>query len=403
MTHVHFAGEQQGPISLEVSLPNFSKDLEQTLHNALAEASGRRHEYATLEHLLLALIDDPSASRVMEACGVNIDELKDIVRHYLDNELWALVPGALKEGADDTVPVEERRIEINIDDLPETDPSPTSGFQRTVQRSILHVQGSGRDEVTGANVLVALFSERESYAVYFLQQQDFSRLDAVTYISHGVGNLPETVSPSAASTHRDAKTPRKVRKGKIFVSYAWGDQSSKAARERDDIVEKLCLEAEAKGIVINRDKRVLRPGDSISFFMRKLGQADRIFVILSDRYLRSAYCMFELSEIWRNARFENRAFLSRIRVLALDDAKIFEPLDWVNWALHWRSEYEKLDSLAREHGTAVLGSFGHKKLAQMQQFYLNIPDILGSISEIVVPRTLDELRSYGFSDLFDDI
>src|SRR6185436_4623329 len=93
----------------------------------------------------------------------NLGELKDQVRHYLDSELESL------------------KVEG------ETDPSPTSGFQRVVQRAILHVQSSGRDEVTGANVLVALFSERESYAVYFLQQQDMSRLDAVSYISHGVG------------------------------------------------------------------------------------------------------------------------------------------------------------------------------------------------------------------------
>lgn len=144
-------------------MPSFARELEQTLHNALGEASRRRHEYATLEHLLMALIDDGHASKVMTACGVNRDELKATVKQYLDGELGALVADS------------------------GTDPTPTSGFQRVVQRAILHVQSSGRDEVTGGNVLVALFSERESYAVYFLQQQDMSRLDAVTYISHGVG------------------------------------------------------------------------------------------------------------------------------------------------------------------------------------------------------------------------
>ena len=152
-------------------MPSFARELETTLHNALGEASKRRHEYATLEHLLIALVDDNHASQVMTACGVNRDELKATVKGYLDNELGALVADSA------------------------TDPTPTSGFQRVVQRAILHVQSSGRDEVTGANVLVALFSERESYAVYFLQQQDMSRLDAVTYISHGVGKgdaPPET-------------------------------------------------------------------------------------------------------------------------------------------------------------------------------------------------------------------
>ena len=144
-------------------MPSFARELETTLHNALGEASKRRHEYATLEHLLIALIDDTHAGQVMTACGVNRDELKATVKQYLDSELGALVADSA------------------------TDPTPTSGFQRVVQRAILHVQSSGRDEVTGANVLVALFSERESYAVYFLQQQDMSRLDAVTYISHGVG------------------------------------------------------------------------------------------------------------------------------------------------------------------------------------------------------------------------
>jgi ATP-dependent Clp protease ATP-binding subunit ClpA len=144
-------------------MPSFARDLETTLHNALAAASIRKHEYATLEHLLLALVGDEHAGQVMSGCGVELSELKDAVTHYLDTELDALKTDQ------------------------ETDPSPTSGFQRVIQRAILHVQSSGREEVTGANVLVALFSERESYAVYFLQQQDMTRLDAVSFISHGVG------------------------------------------------------------------------------------------------------------------------------------------------------------------------------------------------------------------------
>ena len=145
------------------NMPSFAESLEKTLHQALHNAADRRHEYATLEHLLLALIDDADAAQVMQACGVDLGELGDAVTHYLDNEL-------------DSLKVAEK-----------TDPAPTSGFQRVVQRAILHVQSSGKDVVTGANVLVALFSERESYAVYFLQQQDMSRLDAVSYISHGIG------------------------------------------------------------------------------------------------------------------------------------------------------------------------------------------------------------------------
>ncbi len=144
-------------------MPSFAQNLEKTLHAALGHASDRRHEYATLEHLLLALVDDDDAAQVMNACGVDLTELGEVVKQYLDQEYQSL---KTDDGAD---------------------PQPTAGFQRVIQRAILHVQSSGKDTVTGANVLVALFSERDSYAVYFLQQQDMSRLDAVSFISHGIG------------------------------------------------------------------------------------------------------------------------------------------------------------------------------------------------------------------------
>ena len=149
-------------------MPSFSSHLEQTLHRALAEASKRRHEYATLEHLLLSLIDDPDASAVLKACNVDCNLLRRNLEDYLDNEL-------------ESIRVEDGVVEA----------TPTAGFQRVIQRAILHVQSSGRDELTGANVLVALFSERESHAVYFLQQQDMTRLDAVSYISHGIAKTPQ--------------------------------------------------------------------------------------------------------------------------------------------------------------------------------------------------------------------
>lgn len=163
-------------------MPSFARELEHTLHNALAEASRRRHEYATLEHLLFALVSDQHASAVMRACGVDLDELGSQVAQYLDTELNSL------------------RTEEGVD------PNPTAGFQRVVQRAILHVQSSGREEVTGANVLVALFSERESHAVYFLQQQDMTRLDAVSYISHGIAKT----GSSESRTVRGADKPEEA-------------------------------------------------------------------------------------------------------------------------------------------------------------------------------------------------
>jgi ATP-dependent Clp protease ATP-binding subunit ClpA len=143
-------------------LPSFSRSLEKALHQALSLASERHQEYATLEHLLLALIDDQDAGAVMRACNVDLDVLRRNLVEYIDTEL-----ANLATGADD-------------------DSKPTAGFQRVIQRAVIHVQSSGREEVTGANVLVAIFAERESHAAFFLQEQDMTRYDAVNYISHGI-------------------------------------------------------------------------------------------------------------------------------------------------------------------------------------------------------------------------
>lgn len=143
-----------------------SRNLEQTLHRALAAANQRNHEYATLEHLLLALTEDQDAMAVLRSCGIALPDLREQLENYLDHELGYL-------------------------DAPEGEEAkPTTAFQRVLQRAAIHVQSSGREEVTGANVLVALFSERESHAVYFLQEQDMTRFDAVNYISHGIAKVP---------------------------------------------------------------------------------------------------------------------------------------------------------------------------------------------------------------------
>ncbi len=147
-------------------MPSFSPSLERALHQALSAANERHHEYATLEHLLLALLDDDDAAAVMKACNVNVGELRTTVVDYIDKELENLITGY------------------------DEDSKPTAGFQRVIQRAVIHVQSSGRDEVTGANVLVAIFAERESHAAYFLQEQQMTRYDAVNYISHGIAKRP---------------------------------------------------------------------------------------------------------------------------------------------------------------------------------------------------------------------
>ncbi len=175
-------------------MPSFSKSLENALHQALSLASSRRHEYATLEHLLLALIDDEDAAAVMEACNVKLEDLRRTVTNYIDNELDALI-------------ARER-----------TETKPTAGFQRVIQRAVIHVQSSGRDEVTGANVLVAIFAERESHAAYFLQEQEMTRYDAVNFISHGIAKRPGASvsrSPRGADEESEegAADPRKAENG----------------------------------------------------------------------------------------------------------------------------------------------------------------------------------------------
>lgn len=148
-------------------MPSFSSTLEQAIHAALALANERRHEFATLEHLLLALIDEPDAARVMRACSVNLDELRSTLMEFVDEDLANLVT-----------------------DVDGSEAVPTAAFQRVIQRAAIHVQSSGRTEVTGANVLVAIFAERESDAAFFLQDQDMTRYDAVNFIAHGVAKDP---------------------------------------------------------------------------------------------------------------------------------------------------------------------------------------------------------------------
>ncbi len=160
-------------------MPSFSKTLEDAIHAALAIANSRRHELATLEHLLLALIDEPDAAKVMQACSVDLEDLRKTLNDFIDDDLSTLVTEV--EGSEAV---------------------PTAAFQRVIQRAAIHVQSSGRTEVTGANVLVAIFAERESNAAYFLQAQDMTRYDAVNFIAHGVAKDPsfgENRSVSGAS------------------------------------------------------------------------------------------------------------------------------------------------------------------------------------------------------------
>ena len=208
-------------------MPSFSTTLEQAIHAALALANERRHEFATLEHLLLALLDEPDATRVMKACNVDLGELRGTLVEFVDEDLSNLVT-----------------------DIDGSEAVPTAAFQRVIQRAAIHVQSSGRTEVTGANVLVAIFAERESNAAYFLQEQDMTRYDAVNFIAHGVAKNPafgEARPVTGSSSEREEEAQ----------SAADGDQKESA-------LGKFCVDLNAKSRegdidpLIGRDAEVER-------------------------------------------------------------------------------------------------------------------------------------------------
>ena len=189
-----------------------SRDLEKSLHRALALAVERRHEFATLEHLLYALLEDPDAIAVLKACGVDLERLERELETFIDEELESLAT--------------EEAVEAK----------PTTGFQRVVQRAVLHVQSSGRSEVTGANILVAIFSERESHAVYFLQEQDMSRYDAVNYISHRIAKVPgqSAQGGGVSGADEDAREEEIVKEGPAALDAYCVNLNDKANAGRID-------------------------------------------------------------------------------------------------------------------------------------------------------------------------
>jgi ATP-dependent Clp protease ATP-binding subunit ClpA len=202
-------------------LPSFSRSLEQALHRALALANERHHEYATLEHLLLALVDDQDAAAVMRACSVDLDTLRRNLVDYIDAELTNLVT----DGRDDS--------------------KPTAGFQRVIQRAVIHVQSSGREEVTGANVLVAMFAERESHAAYFLQEQDMTRYDAVNYISHGIAKRPGASESRPVRGAEEEPEQREQRSDQ-------GNDGDKDKKKKESALEAYCVNLNRKA----RDGRI---------------------------------------------------------------------------------------------------------------------------------------------------
>ncbi|MBX3430065.1 MAG: ATP-dependent Clp protease ATP-binding subunit ClpA [Hyphomonadaceae bacterium] len=190
-------------------MATFSRTLEHTLRRALSLATDHSHEYVTLEHLLLSLVDDDDASGVMHACKVDLDKLRQNLEAYLENELDAL----------------------RVNNREHEEPRPTAGFQRVLQRAMLHVDSSGGREVTGANVLVALFSERESHAAYFLQEQDMTRYDAVNFIAHGMPKRAGAAQPRPVRGAQEGEDGERVVKQGSEALAAYCVNLNKKAKE----------------------------------------------------------------------------------------------------------------------------------------------------------------------------
>ena len=202
-------------------MPSFSSTLENAIHEALAAANARKHELATLEHLLLALLDEPDAAKVMRACSVDLKVLRKSLVDFIEDDLSTL-----------------------ITDVDGSEAVPTAAFQRVIQRAAIHVQSSGRTEVTGANVLVAIFAERESNAAFFLQDQDMTRYDAVNFIAHGVAKDPDFVESRPIVGAEDEDT--------LF------DGEAGKAAEKDSALEKYCIDLNAKSLQGNVDPLIGR-------------------------------------------------------------------------------------------------------------------------------------------------
>ena len=182
-----------------------------------------------------------------------------------------------------------------------------------------------------------------------------------------------------------------------YVSYAWNDDRSTEGRKREELVDRLCLESEAKcGVRIHRDKDDMQFGDSISKFMDRIGAAERVFVFLSDKYLKSPFCMYELYEIWRTSRQNEDEFAGRIRTFLLDDADIWSIPCRLRYAAYWGSQWEEIDKAVREHGAKYLSEKDARSYRKMSQFAHAVGDILAVIADRVQPRDFSEFEQYGF-------
>ena len=185
----------------------------------------------------------------------------------------------------------------------------------------------------------------------------------------------------------------------LFISYAWKDDRTLEGLKREEDVERLLEAARQRRIDIRRDKDRLNFGDSITNFMNQIAAGDRIFVFLSEKYLKSPFCMYELHEIWRRSRMDPDEFSKRIRIFTLDDASIWTIPDRLKASSHWKSEFTKLKAVVDEHGSELLSELDHRAYRLMSAYAFSIGEILTSIADRVQPRSFEDFLKYGLDDL----
>jgi len=286
-------------------MASFSSILEETIHRALTLATERKHELATLEHLLLALLEDKDAVSVINACDVDIEPLRADVKNYLDNDLSSL----------------------RIEDFEES--RPTAGFHRVIQRAVIHVQSSGREEVTGANALVALFAERESHAVYFLQERDMTRYDVVNYISHGISKSGDSIPKKSTSGSEDigeneTKQKDPLQEYTVNLNQKAADGEIDPLIGRDDEVER-CI------MVLSRRRKnnpllVGDPGVGKTAIAEGIARRivnNKVPVILKNANIYSLDMGALLAGTRYRGDFEERLKLVMKRLQEIDDAVLF--------------------------------------------------------------------------------
>jgi internalin A len=211
---------------------------------------------------------------------------------------------------------------------------------------------------------------------------DFARWGRLRDVSENVPDMRFATAPRTA--------PR------WFVSYAWNDATDP---ERESDVDRICAAAEARGTLITRDKSAMNLGDSISRFMKDIGQGDRVFVFLSDKYLKSPFCMFELFEIWRNSHLNNEEFRRKVRIYRLPDATIFSTKERLAYASYWRAQYDELAAELRRTDPGLLGERDFRAFRLMQDFAHHVGDILALFADTLLPRTFQDFLKFGFDEL----